>query len=183
MYVPDNELIKAVLRNSEATTFEDAAREWEVYDFYEDMSASTVCICGQTGLRYGFTIHNVINNKILRPIGSSCINKFGVEELNEQVSIIEQEFKLYHAVENKEYLKLKSDIFSRKLLNKLYKDGAFKATPYNDYSGKNDYKFMLDMFNKRKELSEKQEKKTKAIILNSIRPFIQDKLAKKIKNS
>lgn len=40
---------------------------------------------------------------------------------------------------------------------------------------------MLDMFNKRKR-TEKQDKKATAIILGSIKPFLQVELAGKVKN-
>ena len=46
----------------------------------------------------------------------------------------------------------------------------------------NDYKFLLDMFNKR-ELSDRQEKRCTAIILSSIKPFIKDKLKNKFKSN
>lgn len=39
---------------------------------------------------------------------------------------------------------------------------------------------MLDMFNKRSR-SEKQDKKATAIILNSIKPFLQAQLAEKVR--
>ena len=67
--------------------------------------------------------------------------------------------------------------FSRKLLKKLYDDGAFLPTKYNDYKPYNDYKFLLDMFNKKKP-SDKQLKKSTAIILNSIVPFIRQRIEK-----
>ena len=54
---------------------------------------------------------------------------------------------------------------------------------YNQYDGEEDYEFMLKMFNKRDKstISVKQDKKIKAILLNSIKPFLQKTLAEKIR--
>jgi hypothetical protein len=178
MSINYNNLIESVLEKSESKNWKDAVREWEIYDCEEDEECITSCICGKEGLRYLFTIRNLINGNFLFPIGSSCIKKFEIEELYIEASYWEQEFKLYHAVENNDYISLKSGLFSRKLLLKLYDDGAFKPTRFNSNNPYNDYKFLLDMFNKKNELSEKQKKKCTAIILNSIKPFIKEKLKK-----
>lgn len=170
-------LISKVIELSEALNWEDAVHEWEVYDCEEDENCSTNCICGKEGLRYLFTIHNLINDNYLFPIGSSCIKKFGVSEMYTEASLWEQEFELYHAIENNSFITLKDGLFSRKLLYKLYEDGAFTPNVYNNFNPYNDYKFLLDMFNKR-EPSEKQMKRCTAIILGTIKPYIKEKLKK-----
>ena len=50
---------------------------------------------------------------------------------------------------------------------------------YNHHNGQSDYEFLLKMFNKRdkESISANQDRKIKAIILNSIRPFMQKKFA------
>ena len=168
-------LINEVIYASESKEWNTAVREWELYDCEEDASKTTSCICGKEGLKYLFTIRNVINGNKLFPIGSSCIKKFGIDELYENASLWEKEFELYHAIEKNEFISLKDGLFSRKLLYKLYKEGAFKPTKYNYYEPYNDYKFLLDMFNSSGP-SEKQLKRCTAIILNSIKPFIQQKI-------
>lgn len=173
----NDNLIKEVLDNSESKNWIDAVKEWEIIDCEEDENCSTYCICGKEGLRYLFTIKNTMNNNELYPIGSSCIKKFGVEDLYFEASLWEQEFKLYNAIANGSFISLKNGLFSRKLLYKLYEEGAFKPTSYNKYDPYNDYKFLLDMFNK-KEITPNQEKRCTAIILNSIKPFIKGKLKK-----
>ena len=170
-------LIKEVLDKSESKNWTDAVKEWEIIDCEEDEKCSTYCVCGKEGLRYLFTIRNTKNNNELHPIGSSCIKKFGVKDLYSEASLWEQEFKLYNAIANDSFISLKNGLFSRKLLHKLYVEGAFKPTSYNNYTPYNDYKFLKEMFNKR-ELSDKQEKRCTAIILNSIKPFIKEKLKK-----
>ena len=79
-------------------------------------------------------------------------------------------------------MSLASELFSRKLLRWLYEEGAFD-TEYNDYDGEDDYEFMLKMFNKRDKdsISLKQDKKIKALLLNAIKPFLQDRLAEKVR--
>ena len=96
------------------------------------------------------------------------------------VDVKEQLFKLLHAVEDNQYLQLSSEFFSRKLLRYLLDIGAFEPNQWNNYNPENDYRFMLDMFNKRTR-TDKQNKKATAIILGSIKPFLQTELAGKIK--
>ena len=102
--------------------------------------------------------------------------------MREKTALIEGEFKLLHAVEDGMYLSLSSELFSRKLLLWLYQEGAFD-TEYNNYKGTQDYEFMLKMFNKRDKssINAKQQKKINAILINSVKPFLRKKLAKKIR--
>lgn len=173
-------LVETVLRYSDAGEWKSAVLEWCINDFEEDETLQESCICGKENLRYLFTIRNTINGNTLYPIGSSCIKKFERSDLDEEVAVKEQLFRLLHAIESRNFLVLSSDYFSRKLLRYLYDMGAFKATPYNDFEPYDDYQFMLDMFNKRNR-SDKQEKKATAIILNSVKPFLQDMLKDRIR--
>ena len=156
--------------------------EWEIIDCEEDESCSEMCICGKENIKYLYTIKNIYNANILFPIGSSCIKKFQRKDLQEKTATTEAMFKLLHAVGNNQYLQLSSDLFSRKLLKELYDQGAFKATSYNHYNPKNDYDFLLKMFNKRAKnsISTLQQKKITAILLNSIKPFLEQKLRSQI---
>lgn len=175
-------LIMRVIQNSESSIWEDAVKEWEINDCEEDDSASEICICGKENIKYLFTIRNTINGNMLYPIGSSCIKKFNRADMKEETSLYESMFKLLHAVESNRYLSLSPELFSRKLLKYLFEQGAFD-TEYNDFDGKEDYEFMLKMFNKRDKssISMRQDKKIKAVLLNSIKPFLQNKLAEKVK--
>ena len=102
--------------------------------------------------------------------------------MNKKTVLWEGEFKLLHAVEKNEYLSLSPELFSRKLLKQLYEEGAFNCE-YNNFEGRKDYEFMVKMFNKKNKdsISLKQDKKIKAILLNSIKPFLQKKLLEKLK--
>ncbi|EMB63798.1 hypothetical protein SMU26_09954 [Streptococcus mutans 3SN1] len=173
-------LISEVIKNSEANAWDSAVTEWKIIDVEEDEYLKESCVCGKENLRYLYTIQNSFNDNILYPIGSSCIKKFEREDLNAEINVKEQMFKLLHAVEENEFLELSSEFFSRKLLLYLYEQGAFKATDYNHFDPHEDYQFMLDMFNKR-NVSDKQNKKAVAIILNSIKPFVQEQLKDKVR--
>lgn len=174
-------LLKQVVENSESNNWASAVSEWEIVDVEEDDERLESCVCGKEYLRYLYTIENRLNGNILYPIGSQCIRKFGREDLADEINVKEQMFKLLHAVEENQFLTLSSDFFSRKLLLYLFEQGAFKETKYNGFDSSKDYYFMLDMFNKRAR-TPNQEKKATAIILNSIKPFLQEELEGKIKN-
>lgn len=174
-------LIQRVLDYSEALNWENAVLEWEVFDCEEDETLQSSCICGKEKLRYLFTIRNIRNGNMLYPIGSSCIRKFERDDLDEDVSIKEQLFKLLHAIENNEYIALSSDLFSRKLLSYFYDEGVFRENSHNHFDPEVDYQFMLQMFNRRKgNISPLQHKKISAIIMNSIRPYLREVLKDKI---
>ena len=101
--------------------------------------------------------------------------------MRESLTLIESQFKLLHAIEQNQFLTLSSDLFSRKLLKWLYEEGAFD-TPYNNFDGEDDYDFMLKMFNMRdkSKITDGQQRKTTAILLNSIRPFMMRQLINKV---
>lgn len=173
-----NNLKWAVIEASESDVWEDAVEEWDIIDCEEDFQQKSTCICGQDKLIYLYTIRNRCNGNVLFPIGSTCIQKFGRTDLDEIISVKEQMFHLVHAMEQGRYIELNSELFSRKLLRFMYEDGAFQATKYNGFDGFHDYEFMLNMFNKsgRGGISQKQERKVKAIIMNSIKPYLQKQL-------
>ena len=91
---------------------------------------------------------------------------------------LEEMFKLYKAIRHGERIELTSDFFSRRLLFALYKDGAFSPSEYNGYCEYNDYKFLLDMFNKRikSDITMRQRSKIRGLIAYSIRPYLMAQL-------
>ena len=141
-------LIKKVIDSSIADTWDEAVFEWEIIDCEEDESCTSECLCGKKDIKYLYTIHNTYNNNILYYIGSKCIQKFGREDLTFHITILEQLYKLYHAIEKNKRIELNSDFFSRKLLEYLYEKGVLN-TSYNHFDGTTDYLFLLKMYNKR----------------------------------
>ena len=175
-------LVNKVIDASEANTWDAAVLEWKIIDCFEDSSCNSCCICGKEHIKYLYTIANCRTKKRLVPIGSSCIRKFGREDMDDQTSIMEQVFRLFHAVEQNQYLTLSSELFSRKLLLWLYQHRAFD-TAYNYYDGSDDYEFTLKMYNKRdkESITPAQDRKIKAILLHSIKPYLQKILRNKIR--
>ena len=171
-------LIQTVLNASYADCWEKAVREWKIVDCEEDEECSSYCICGKENIRFLYTIHNVITGRRLFPIGSSCIRKFKRDDFNDEIKVLEEMYRLCHAIENGERIELTSKYFSRRLLEALYEEGAFKPSQYNFHNGENDYRFMLQMFNKRDKssITERQKSKIRGIIAYSIKPFLLRKL-------
>lgn len=163
-------LQKAVIEASENRFWEEAVCEWEIMDCYIDENRKSVCICGQEGLKYCFTIQNRYNGNILYSIGSSCINQFGRSDLKQIVSVYEQMFNIRTKYYRREKIVLKD--FSRRLLQFLYEEDIFRPTSYNHFNPEQDYKFLLSMFNQRTEPSARQQAKINAIIINNIIPYI-----------
>lgn len=175
-------LIKTVIDNSNAKDWGDAVLEWIIEDCIEDETCSESCVCGKFGLRYLYTIQNNRNGNVLFPIGSCCIQKFNRDDLDEEISVREGMFRLLHAVEDNQFIELTPKFFSRKLITELYNCGAFD-NDFNDYDGEEDYLFFLKMFGKRKkeDITHNMIKKIKAIICNSIRPYLESKLSDKVR--
>ena len=171
-------LIKSVLEASTTDKWEIAVREWDIVDCQEDEKHLSECVCGKENLRYLFTIRNRKTGISLYPIGSTCIEKFGRDDLDSEVNVQLDMYHLVHAIESGERIELTSKYFSKKLLLALYEEGAFSPNQYNGYDGKNDYQFMLDMYNKRNKsnITEQQHRKIRGLIAYSIKPFLRKRL-------
>ena len=132
-------LIKRVLEASTTDNWEIAVREWDIVDCEEDEEHASECVCGKENLRYLFTIRNRETGRSLYPIGSSCIEKFERDDLDYEVDVQMDMYRLAHAMERGERIELTSKYFSKKLLYALYEEGAFAPNKYNRYDGTNDY--------------------------------------------
>lgn len=172
-------LKNAIISNSVSKNWQDAVLEWVLIDTEEDVHNKSQCICGKENIKYLHRIKNIHNGIELFPVGSSCIKKFDRDDLNELIAVKEKLFKLYHAVGNKEFLELSPELFSRKLITYLYREGAFDSNN-KMYPAYNTYEFFLKMFNKRNEMTPKQDKKVKAILLNNVKPFVLKRIQNKI---
>lgn len=177
------EFFNKVIEKSESKIWDKAVLEWDVTDCIEDDGCEESCICGKENIKYLFTIENQINNETIFPIGSSCIKKFKRKELDEKTNININLFGLLHEIEESGYINLKGEkrLFSRKLIDYLYNDGAFEANEYNNNDPRNDRDFLLRMFNKKSAIESKCQGKINAIMVNSIKPYLEKKLEEKIK--
>lgn len=168
-------LIGCVIELSEADDWEHARREWEVTSCYDDPDHAKTCVCGKEGLRYQYTITNVENGNTLFPIGSTCIKKFEVDEMSNEVKCWRQAFRLMDEaarLSKGRRVGIHSGYFSRKLLAFMQDQGVFKPTSFNGNWGYGDYLFLLDMFNAR-EMTPRQEKKADAVIGTQVYPWLR----------
>jgi hypothetical protein len=171
------ETLKRVVESeSVAGAFFNAVLEWDVVELEEHPTADGVCVCGQQNLVKMFTIRNHSNGAELFPIGSHCVNHFGREDLNLQVTVFSDLLSLRKSILAGERIMLTSEHFSRAVLKWLFDEGAFPADQWNGYDGENDYLFLIDMFNKRHKdaLSRKQEGKIYQMLKWKVIPFVRD---------
>ena len=162
----------AVIAESRATTWAGAVEEWEVVALEEDPTATGVCVCGNTGLRYLYTIRNATTGQQLFPIGSVCVEYFEVAELTESVSALRRLFDLRAAFIDRKPVTLTTDYFSRALLADLWEHGAFPDNDFNRGDGERDYQFLLDWFNSRSEPNTKERQIIWVLINKAIRSFV-----------
>ncbi|GGL86397.1 hypothetical protein [Glutamicibacter protophormiae] len=170
------ETLKQVIEaNSVANDFYNAAQEWGITSVDEHPSNEGECVCGQQHLLYMYTIQNHHTGQSLEYIGSKCVQHFQRGDLNLQVTIFRGLFELRKKILAGEHISLTSDYFSRGILAWLYDEGAFPATPYNGNDGGNDYRFLLDMFNKRNknEISQARQNKIRGLLHYTVKPFIR----------
>lgn len=168
-------LLKAVIENSQSKSWHSAAREWTIEGVEEDEEASSVCICGKTGLRYLFTIHNFITGNTLFPIGSECIKKFEREDLYENAIISIDLFKLLHAIRDRAHIEPTVEFFTRKLIEQLFDKGAI--------DNEIEYEFFLKMYRKKDKdsITLKQQKWINKIIAFSIKPWLEANYGNRIR--
>lgn len=62
----------AVIAGSRAKTWAAAVEEWEVVGLEEESAATGMCVCGNTGLRYLYTIRNPKAGQELSRSGASA---------------------------------------------------------------------------------------------------------------
>lgn len=168
------DLIRTVISSSDSKTWRKARLEWFVKSMDEDESLESTCICGHEHLRYLFTIENRDNGNQLYPIGSKCIELFSSDRMNRDAKMQLAEWRLIRRIIRHAQICGKGDIIdfdslrpslSRKLLQHLYRRKVFNWL---------DYKFMLDMFNMRNEMTVRQERKYYAIAKESLYPYLRD---------
>lgn len=165
-------LRSSVIGASESQSWALAVEEWEVTGLEEDPLSTGICICGKTGLTYLYTIKNVRNNEHLFPIGSTCVNLFDVEELRISVGALRGLLHLRAEFNANKTIDLAPPHFSRAVLADLWQNGAFQPSNFNRFNEDNDYRFLLDMFNQRRDPTPAQEKKIWVLINRTIRDFV-----------
>lgn len=80
--------------NNSSITFEDIKGDWEIKKYWEVEDWRNVrvrCLCEKATIKKCYTIENIINGKILEPIGSTCINALFPNKIKEK-AYVEQKF-------------------------------------------------------------------------------------------
>lgn len=122
-----------------------------------------------------------MNGKRLFPIGSSCIKRFGVAAMDDVVKRWQSAEKLFRAKGGRmgrAIVPLNGDYLSRDLLAFMLEMDVFEDNKYNYFDGYNDYLFMLDRFNERKDPTPAQKRKIAAILLNEVYPWLDRTVGK-----
>lgn len=148
-------------------------RDFDVTDVEEDELAEGTCVCGQQGLKYLFTITHRATGVSLHPIGSSCIEHFGVAAMTDRARGLRVLAELAAVVRGGSHLVLrgKGKHFTATTLLALHDAGAFAPTRWNGGDGANDYHFLLRMMRKRMDPSSAQARKA-AALLHEIEQFL-----------
>jgi hypothetical protein len=169
-------LKRVVESESVADEFFNAVFEWNVVELEEHPTADGECVCGQQNLVKMFTVRNHRNGAELFPIGSHCVNHFGREDLDVQVTVFSDLLSLRKHILAGQRITLTSEYFSRAVLKWLLDEGAFPADQWNGHDAENDYLFLIEMFNKRNKdaLSRKQEAKIYQMLKLKVIPFVRD---------
>lgn len=167
-------LVAGVLASSVSNTWSVAVTEWEVVQLEEDPTGRGVCVCGQNNLVKLFTIRNAANGFNLYPIGSTCVNQFGVAELDSQVNLLSDLLALRLAVRERRPIALTSEYFSRAMLEYFLDEGVFTPDGWNFGDGERDHEFLRKMFNKRnkEDISQKQSAKIYMLLTKKVLPFV-----------
>lgn len=186
-------LKKVIVANSVAGDFRTASLEWQVKDFFvKEEDDYYECQCGKPHIKYLFSIENILNKKVLFPIGSDCIEKFKNKGMTSDAKVYIGIAKLIEKYEKNEKIKLNKDLFSRDMLKFLYSQQVFRpeneseqelAEKYN-YEH---YMYLLRLFNAKKEPTSVECESIERIFNDYLYPFllkrkeVQNQLRKKYK--
>lgn len=138
-------LVEAVVTASRVP-WDIARLRWHVTDMTEDETASSECVCGQTGLRYRFTIADDVSGAELFPIGSDCIAHFDVLAMTSAATVL-ADFAALTSAARGGVLDLKGDL-SRRRLALLHRRGMLADR---------EFEFLVSMFNRRREMTLRQQ--------------------------
>lgn len=167
-------LKRQVLDNSDSDNWDEAILEWRIGKIEIDNDKQSECYCGQSGIKELNEIVNVYNGQSMFPIGSVCINKFGSIDLSTASNIGVAITKLYNSFIMGERVELKGPkrLFSVKLIDFLYSEGAFSPTESNNNDPQNDHKFLITVYRKRMELNEEEKDRLNSLINKEIKSFV-----------
>ncbi|WP_345312516.1 hypothetical protein [Gordonia alkaliphila] len=133
----------------------DAARlGWRVIGVCVDEEAAGICVCGQTGLRYLYTITDNRSGAELYPIGSGCIAHFGDLTMASAASDFADIALMRAAITIRGTLDLTRDLTRRKLAL-LHWSGLLNAR---------EVEFLTSMFNRRRPMTPSQARWVESLL-------------------
>ncbi|NDK90393.1 hypothetical protein GYA93_12510 [Gordonia desulfuricans] len=155
-------LIAAVRRESDGLPWEVARRQWDVVDTDYDDDCTGVCVCGQTGLGWLYTITNREAGSMLYPIGSDCIAHFAVDVMVETARDLAELERLRLWVASGVPLDLKTHL-SRRRLRVLFERGLV---------ARDDYEMLRASYNRRRPLTVDEHVSAERVLREGIAPAL-----------
>lgn len=159
-------LIAAVRAASNGLPWDAARRLWDVAGVDHDPLCTGVCVCGQTGLGWLYTIVNRETGALLAPIGSDCIEHFRVDLMSEQAADQRRlrEMAAEAAAGRRQVLRGRARTLTAARLRVLHAHGAIAPSRWNGGVSERDLDFLLSMLRKRNEPSSAQLRKVGALV-------------------
>lgn len=173
-------LKEAVLALSSSKSWSKAKKEWVVISVIHNSVDKEKCICGAQ-IKDLYELQNKLTGKILTPVGSTCISKFGSSELNTSKKNVDRLVVSRSAIlsAEKEGLVESQELegvvvtFSKKLFYYLYTRGAFPTTVKNNFNPESDYLFLSSAIARGiSNLSSDDYEYFKELYINCIKPYI-----------
>lgn len=157
-------LVRAV-EDASGVPWDLARRRWSVAGVSQ-VDGDGVCVCGQHGLVWLYTIIDGVNDAVLEPIGSSCIEHFGVAGMTDGAARLRAVAEMAEVVRAGGHLVLRGpgrNVSAAKLLA-LLDEGAFRPSRWNRGYPASDYDFLLRMLRSHFDPSPRQDAKIGALL-------------------
>lgn len=146
--------IKLVLSKSLHQDIETARNEWCIVntDEVKDKKDRPHCVCGNPGLRYLYTIRNMLTMEELDPIGSSCIEFIGNDEMTLQLKILEKGKKIFINEGKKHH---------GQTYKYIYENDQEYITFLKVFSNKKTYQKLIVYYDARKDVEQRRNEEKK----------------------
>lgn len=106
--------------------------------------------------------------------------KIESDGLNEQLRYRDMLRKIGLAKKNKKKVELTSEFFTKPFIEWLLDEGAFQGNRFNRYDPSSDADFLKKMLRRKGDWYPEQQRKIRAIILNSVIPFAEKMMSHRI---
>lgn len=89
-----SELIQRALALSRARVWREASAEWAIIGASDREYPDGTCECGHPNIRYEYVVGNGVTGAVIDPVGSSCVQRFGNQEMRNYIREYEEMAKL-----------------------------------------------------------------------------------------